>query len=113
MQARDVGQIIRQWSRDDESAAVNWVNNLGAGPMRDAAAASLAFSLGGSDPSSAISWAQSISDPTQRDAAVQRVSREIMATNPSNGAAILQAAGIPQNMIPPPNSYGGRGGRGP
>lgn len=112
MQARDIGQVIRQWSRDDESAAVNYVNNLGAGPLRDAAAASLAFSLGGSDPSSAISWAQSISDPGMRDNAVQRLVREIMNTNPSNGAAILQAAGIPQNMIPPPNpAGGGRGGR--
>ena len=34
MQAHDIGQIIRQWSRDDESAAVSYVNNLGAGPAR-------------------------------------------------------------------------------
>jgi hypothetical protein len=110
MQPHDIGQIIRQWSRDDQSAAVDYVNNLGSGPARDAAAAALAFSLGGSDPSTAISWAESISDPTQRDTAVQRVSREIMALNPSNGAAILQAAGIPQNMIPPPPYGRGRGG---
>ncbi len=110
-QARDIGQIIRQWSHDDQSAAANWVNNLAGGPIRDAAAASLAFSLGGSDPSAAIGWAQSIGDPTARDSAIQRVSREIMALNPSNGAAILQAAGIPQNLIPQPGQYGGgRGG---
>jgi hypothetical protein len=113
MQARDIGQIIRQWSRDDESAAVNYVNNLGAGPARDAAAAALAFSLGTNDPSSAISWAQSIGDQGMRDNAIQRLMREIMSTNPSNGAAILQAAGIPQNMIPaPPPNGGGRGRRG-
>jgi hypothetical protein len=114
MQARDIGQIIRQWSRDDESAAVSYVNNLAAGPGRDAAAAALAFSLGGSDPSTAISWAQSIGDPTMRDNAIQRLVGQIMASNPSNGAAILQAAGIPQNMIPAPNpNGGGRGRRGP
>ncbi len=111
MQARDISQIIRQWSHDDQSAAVNWVNNLAPGAMRDAAAASLAFSLGGSDPSAAISWAQSISDAGQRDATIQRISREIMAMNPSNGAAILAAAGIPQNMIPQPGTYGGGRGR--
>ncbi len=32
-----------------------------------------------------------------------------MAMNPSNGAAILQAAGIPQNMIPQPGQNGGGG----
>jgi hypothetical protein len=111
MQGHDIGQIIRQWSHDDQAAAVDWVNNLGAGPMRDAAAASLAYSLGGTDPSAALNWAQSIGDPTQRDSALQRLSREIMALNPSNGAAILQAAGIPQSMIPAPGTYGGRGRR--
>jgi hypothetical protein len=112
MQAHDIGQIIRQWSRDDEAAAVSYVNNLTAGPARDSAAAALAFSLGNSDPSTALSWAQSISDPTERDTVLQRVAREIMATNPSSGAAILQASGIPQNLIPPP-PYGGGGRRGP
>ncbi len=111
-QARDIGQIIRQWSHDDQAAAANWVNNMGAGPIRDAAAASLAFSLGGTDPSAAIGWAQSIADVSQREMAIQRLSREIMALNPSNGAAILQAAGIPQNMIPQPGQGGGRGWRG-
>jgi len=112
-QAREIGQIVRQWSRDDMSAAANWINGLEPGTTRDAAASSLAFSLGGSDPAAALGWAQSISDPTARDNAIQRLSREIMYRNPSNGAAILQAAGIPQNQIPaPPNPNGGGGRRG-
>jgi hypothetical protein len=109
-QARDVAQIVREWSRDDLNAAANWVAALPPGSSRDAAAASLAFSLGGSDPAAAIGWAQSISDTGQRDSAMQRLTREIMFRNPSNGAAILQAAGIPQNQIPtapPPNQRGG------
>src|SRR3954454_17528655 len=114
-QAREIGQIVRQWSRDDMSAAANWINGLSPGSMRDAAASSLAFSLGGSDPAAALGWAQSISDATQRDNAIQRLSREIMYRNPSNGAAILQAAGIPQSQIPPPPNPNGGGGhrRGP
>jgi hypothetical protein len=114
-QARDVGQIIRQWSRDDFNAAANFVNDVPAGPVHDAAAAALAFSLAPNDPSAALGWARSISDAAQRDSAMQRLSREIMYRNPSNGAAILQAAGIPQNMIPqPPNpdQAGRRGGGG-
>jgi hypothetical protein len=111
-QARDIAQIVREWSRDDLSAAANWVNTLAPGSTRDAAAASLAFSLGGTDPAAAINWAQSISDTGQREGAMQRLTREIMFRNPANGAAILQAAGVPQNMIPtiPPNGGGGRRG---
>ena len=109
-QARDIGQIVRQWSRDDLNAAAGWVNSLGAGATRDAAAASLAYSLGGSDPAAALGWAQSISDLNQRNDTLQRLTREIMYRNPSNGAAILTAAGIPQNMIPPPPAPG-QGGR--
>ncbi|HEY2123955.1 MAG TPA: hypothetical protein VGG94_00715 [Chthoniobacterales bacterium] len=112
-QARDIGQIVRQWGRDDPTAAANWVNSLGSGATRDAAAAALAFSLGGSDPAAALGWAQSISDLSQRNSALERLTREIMYRNPSNGAAILTAAGIPQNMIPPPPApgQGGRHGR--
>jgi hypothetical protein len=113
-QARDIAQIIREWGRDDVAAAGAYVNNLPAGSNRDAAAAALAYSLAGSDPAAAIPWAQSISDNGQREAAIQRLAREIMFRNPANGAAILQAAGIPQNMIPtmpPPGQGGGRRGR--
>jgi hypothetical protein len=113
-QARDVAQIVREWSRDDLNAAANWVSALGPGSTRDAAAASLAFSLGATDPAAALGWAQSISDNGQREGTLQRLTREIMFRNPSNGAAILQAAGIPQNMIPtlpPPNDRGGWRGR--
>jgi hypothetical protein len=111
LQARDIAQIVRQWSRDDPSAAAGWLNSQPAGPTRDAAAMALAFSLGGSDPSAALNWAQSIADPATRDNALERLARQIMYTNPSNGAAMLQAAGVPQNLIPPPpNPNGGNGG---
>jgi hypothetical protein len=100
-QARDIGQIIRQWGRTDLAAAANWVNTVPGGNVRDAAAASLAFSIAATDPSGALGWAQSIADTTQRENAMQRLTREIMYRNPANGAAILQAAGVPQNQIPP------------
>jgi hypothetical protein len=111
MQARDISQIVRQWSRDDPNAAASWVNSQQAGPTRDAAASALAFSLGSSDPAAALGWAQSISDPGQRDSALSRLTRQIMYQNPGNGAAILQAAGIPQSMIPVPGQGGGGRGR--
>jgi hypothetical protein len=113
-QAREIGQVIRQWSRDDFNAAANWVNTLAPGNTRDAAAAALAFSMAQTDLNSAIGWAQSIADSGQRDNALQRLSREIMFRDPTNGAALLAAAGVPANLIPPPQGQngGGRGGGG-
>jgi hypothetical protein len=112
-QTRDISQIVRQWSRDDFNAAANWVNSTPAGAMRDSAAASLAFSISNSNPTAAVGWVQSIADAGQRDSALQRLSREIMYRNPTNGAAILLAAGVPQNQIPQPPNPGQGGRRGP
>jgi hypothetical protein len=108
-QARSISQVMRQWTREDLNAAVNWVNSLPPGMSYDAAAAAMASSLAANHPQDAVSWAENITDPTMRNDALERVSREVMWRNPTNGADILQAAGVPANMIPQP----GNPGRGP
>jgi hypothetical protein len=107
-QMRSISQVMRQWTREDVSAAANWVNSLPPGSSYDAAAAGLAASLAANHPQDAISWAQNIADPTMRTDALQRVSREVMWRNPTNGAEILQAAGVPANLIPQPGADGRR-----
>lgn len=108
-QARSISQVMRQWTREDLTAATNWVNALPAGVTHDTAVAALAFSMAASDPQSAISWAGNIVDATARNNALQRISREVMSRDPTNGNAILQAAGVPANLIPAPGSRGPRG----
>ena len=98
--SRSISQVVRQWARDDTTAAANWVSSLSAGANHDTAVAALASSMVASDPQSAVNWAQSISDVTARNNALQRISREVMWRNPANGNAILQAAGVPPNLIP-------------
>jgi hypothetical protein len=108
-QARSIGQVMRQWTREDVTAAANWVNALPQGGTYDAAAAALATSLAGNDPQSAVNWAQNIADTAARNGALERISREIMWRDPANGAAVLQAAGVPPNLIPVPRPPGSRG----
>jgi hypothetical protein len=108
-EARTISQVMRQWSRDDMTAAANWVNGLPQGPSYDAAAAALAFSMAVNDPQDAITWADNIADPNARTNALQRVSREVMWRDPTNGAAVLEAAGVPPNLIPPPGQRPSRG----
>jgi hypothetical protein len=109
-QSRSISQIMREWSRADPTAAANWINALPPGGSHDAAVAALSYSIAATDPQYAVSWAQNIADETARNNALQRLSREVMWRNPVNGAAILQAAGVPPNLIPP---TAGRGRRGP
>jgi hypothetical protein len=109
-QARSLSQVMRQWTRDDATAAANWATSLPAGGPHDAAVAALATSLAGTDPQNAVSWAKTISDETMRNNALQRVSREVMWRDPTNGNALLQAAGVPANLIPPPGRRGPPGG---
>ena len=107
--SRAVSQSVRQWARADLGAATNWVNNLPDGQARDSASVSMALATAANDPQSAVNWANSIADPNARNDALQRLSREVMWRNPTNGASVLQAAGVPPNLIPPP----GQGGRPP
>ena len=73
------------------------------------AVAALASSMASTDPQNAVTWAQNIADETVRNNALQRVSREVMWRDPTNGNAILQAAGVPANLIPAPGDRGPRG----
>ncbi len=107
-EARTISQVMREWARDDLNAAINWVSSLPPGNSYDAAAAALAFSMAATNPQDAIAWADNIADPTARSNALQRISREVMWRNPTNGLAMLQAAGVPANLIPPPGWRGRR-----
>jgi hypothetical protein len=109
-QARSISQVMRQWTREDSTAAANWISALPPGGTHDAAVAAMASSMAATDPQSAVNWAQNIADETARNNALQRVSREVMWRDPTNGSAILQAAGVPPNLIPPPGQRGPPGG---
>jgi hypothetical protein len=109
-QSRSISQVMRQWTREDATAAANWINALPPGGTHDAAIAALASSMAPIDLPNAVNWADNIGDETARNNALQRVSRELMWRDPTNGKAVLQAAGVPANLIPPPNPRG-PGGR--
>ncbi len=108
-QARSIGDIVRHWSEQDPGAAASWINTVSAGGVRDAAAAAFASSVASTDLPTAVGWAQSISDDSVRTSALQRVSRRVIWRDPDNGAATLQSAGVPTEIIqnlPPPGNRG-------
>ncbi len=105
-ESRTISQVMRQWARDDMTAAANWVNSLPPGASYDSAAGAIAFAMAGNDPKDAVAWADNIAEADARTNALQRVSREVMWRDPTNGLAILQAAGVPPNLIPAPPQRG-------
>jgi hypothetical protein len=62
--------------------------------------------MAATNPQDAIAWANNIADSTARTNALQRISREVMWRDPTNGLAMLEAAGVPANLIPPPGWRG-------
>jgi hypothetical protein len=104
--SRSISQVMRQWTREDATAAANWINALPADGTHDTAVAAMASAMAATDPQNAVSWAQNIADETARNRLLQRISREVMWRDPANGNAILQAAGVPANLIPPPPRRG-------
>ena len=104
--SRSISEVMRQWTREDAMAAASWINGLPPGSNHDTAIAALATSMAATDPQNAIGWARNIADETARNKALQRISREVMWRDPTNGNAILQAAGVPPNLIPPAGRQG-------
>lgn len=104
--SRSISQVLRQWTREDANAAANWINALAPGAARDTAVAAMASAMAATDPQNAVSWARNIADEKARNNALQRISREVMWRDPTNGTAVLQAAGVPPNLIPPPSRRG-------
>lgn len=104
--SRSISQVMRRWTRENASAAADWINALPPGGNHDTAVAALASAMASTDPQNAVNWARNIADETMRNNALQRISREVMWRDPANGNAILQAAGVPANLIPPPGRRG-------
>jgi hypothetical protein len=90
---------MRQWTREDPTAAANWIHSLDPGASRDSAVAGLAQSLAYRDPQTALSWIGTINDEATRTRTLQRVSNVVMWRDPQNGPAMLQAAGLPPDQI--------------
>ncbi len=104
-ESRTISQVMREWARDDLNAAINWVGSLPPGSSYDAAAAALAIAMAGTNLQDAIGWTNNIADANARTNTLQRISREVMWHDPTNSLAMLQAAGVPASLIPPPGSH--------
>lgn len=97
-QSRAYGEVINQWMERNDGAetvqASEYVNNMPAGPARDAGAAIIAREVAREDPAASIAWAGTISDAAQREQALVQAGRRYLRTDPQAGAAWLAQSGL-------------------
>jgi len=74
---RQVGMrgSLNSWARRDPTAAGEYLQDMPASPMRDAAVAGYSTHVVWEDPTAAMSWAESIAAPEQRQEVMVEVAR--------------------------------------
>jgi hypothetical protein len=82
---------LSAWIRQDIVAAVNWMNQYGANPEFDAAAAEIARSpaVANGDFTAGIKWAETVTDPKQR---LQTIALVLADWTQKNPAAAMEYA---------------------
>ena len=106
---------MERWTREDPTAAGQYLTNMEQSPSRDAAVSSFARSYDRENPAVAAEWAQSISNEQVRNETVESVARSWFRSNPEEARAWLPQSGLSaeaQNQIIERSSRDGRG-RGP
>jgi hypothetical protein len=98
-QRNGLRELMPQWVAQNPVAAMNAVNNLPAGRVRDEAAASYVMSNNLGDPQSLMSVASTIDDDGTRMRSVGMVSMRWMREDPAAARAhIQQSSDIPDGM---------------
>jgi len=89
-----LSETFERWTRDDATAASEYLQGMDDSPGRDAAVGSFARELDREDPVLAAQWASSISDTEQRTETLQAVGSSWMRTDPEAARAWLPTSGL-------------------
>ena len=90
-----VGNIVREWTKNDLASASTWVRQLPDDDTRNMALSSVASSLASDAPETAVAWAQSINNPAQRTTAIENIVRTWKRYNPKAAEAWVASSNLP------------------
>jgi hypothetical protein len=114
-QAGAMRTAIEQWTREDPTAAGEYLTSMSVSPARDAAVSSFARTFDREDPALAAEWAGSINDEETRSDTMESVARSWMRSNSEEAKEWLPKSGLSeeaQQKVIEDASRGGRGGFG-
>ncbi|MFT5105783.1 MAG: hypothetical protein ACI9UA_001405 [Pseudoalteromonas tetraodonis] len=89
-----IGNVAEHWLRIDSMAASEWILQLPAGNVRDAAAERVVGFTVQSDPATAFEWANSLSDEGHSIGQMREVLHRWNSTDPVSARAALDAASV-------------------
>lgn len=89
-------ESMERWTRDDPTAAGNYLTTMNESPARDAAVSSFARNFDREDPAIAAEWAASIGNEEMRTETLESVARSWVRSNADEAKAWLPDSGLSQ-----------------
>jgi hypothetical protein len=111
-QAEAYGEAFEEWTRQDATAAGEYLTTIPASPARDAAVEEFSTTLARREPTTAIRWAETIGDQESRTETLTQVARSWYSQDQTAATTWLETSGLPAESVEAVTSERGGGGRG-
>ncbi len=97
--AEAYGEAFEEWTRQDATAAGEYLTNMEASPARDSAVEEFATTLSREEPATAIRWAETISNAETRTDALTQVGRSWYYRDREAATQWLETSGLPEESV--------------
>ncbi|MFP6897937.1 MAG: hypothetical protein VCA38_15140 [Roseibacillus sp.] len=108
--AEAYGEAFEEWTRQDATAAGQYLTNMQPSPARDSAVEEFATTLARKEPTTAIQWAATIADPESRTQTLTRVARDWYFQDQAAATTWLETSGLPEESVKAVTAERERGG---
>lgn len=89
-----VSGVVTGWDSTDLKVLTTWIEGLGPGAARDAAASAMAQMAVADNPETSLAWAQTVSDPARRSILIAHAAQAWLVVNPEKAKAWIQTSGM-------------------
>ena len=114
--AEAYGEAFEEWTRQDATAAGDFLTGMEPSFARDSAVEEFATTLSREEPATAIQWAETISDVEMRTDALTQVARSWFYRDREAASQWIETSGLPQESVESITAerrgFEGRGGGG-
>ncbi|MCH2064650.1 MAG: hypothetical protein MK194_13075 [Roseibacillus sp.] len=97
--AEAYGEAFEEWTRQDATAAGEYLTSMEASPARDSAVEEFATTLSREEPATAIKWAETISNAEMRTDALTQVARSWYYRDRESATQWLETSGLPEESV--------------
>lgn len=97
--AEAYGEAFEEWTREDATAAGDFLTKMEASPARDSAVGEYATNLARQAPDKAISWAETISNQESRTETLTQVARSWYFQDREAATLWLETSGLPEASV--------------